>query len=617
MSKFKKISSDAQSTTFRHDNGHTMTIAHKGVSPKFREEMSKMPTEKPQKMAKGGEVDKKLEVEPIAQKNESGLEYEDLAQPEPKNSLEVEPMARGGMAQSNPKLEESKKVPPKMYADGGDVQADKPPVTINIGQQPQIPANMINPQAGQQAAAQMQQSNPQQMTAEQQAASNPGAQPYGVPAGGQDAVSAQAPQAQATQASQEASTISQLPQAQGQASVPPSQSLEDLPGGINGPMGLMSAIGKTEAGITGEAAAQGALGNQQAGIEQGATQQQQNLAAQFQQNLHTIMGERQDLQHDLANAHIDANRYVNSMSTGQHIMTGIGLILGGIGGSGHGNVVMDALQRNIDRDIDSQRADLGKKENLLSLNMQKEGNLRSAMELTRIQTNDMVAHQMQAAAARAQSPLAQANAQKAIGALELQNGLTMQQYAARKSLMQPGSPLQQDPAQYIRFVVPKEEQPAAFKELQELKGTANYRDKALQAFDQAAKLQTLGNKIGSPFQTSSRISAIVDPIVAGLSKETAGRFTESDSKALAPLFPHLTDDANTLAIKRQQIVNQFTPKLQSSVLAGYGLDPSRFTGISQNAPQAVNQQDEILKWARANPNNPKAAKVFQKLGIKQ
>lgn len=57
------------------------------------------------------------------------------------------------------------------------------------------------------------------------------------------------------------------------------------------------------------------------------------------------------------NTVIDPNRYIGQMGLGQKTLAGIGLVLSGIGSglAGQNNLANEALQRNIDRDIETQK----------------------------------------------------------------------------------------------------------------------------------------------------------------------------------------------------------------------------------------------------------------------
>ena len=59
LSRFKKVSSDAKSTTMRHANGHEVKIVHSALSPAMRAQVDSLPShQEPIKMAKGGVVKK-------------------------------------------------------------------------------------------------------------------------------------------------------------------------------------------------------------------------------------------------------------------------------------------------------------------------------------------------------------------------------------------------------------------------------------------------------------------------------------------------------------------------------------------------------------------------------
>src|SRR3954469_15687420 len=53
FSRFKKVSSDKVSTTLRHNQGHEIKVAHKPLSPKFKEQLDRLPMY----MAEGGDTE--------------------------------------------------------------------------------------------------------------------------------------------------------------------------------------------------------------------------------------------------------------------------------------------------------------------------------------------------------------------------------------------------------------------------------------------------------------------------------------------------------------------------------------------------------------------------------
>lgn len=351
--------------------------------------------------------------------------------------------------------------------------------------------------------------------------------------------------------------------------------------GINDPygteayyQGMQAGIGEQKAGISGEAAAQTQLGQQTAQALNEQVQQQQEARRDYQTHFNDLNQERQNFLQDIKNQHINPDHYLNSMGTGQKVATGIGLILGGLGsGLTHTpNMAAQFLQNQIDNDVNAQRAELGKKENLLSANMRQFGNLRDAMDMTRIMQNDIVSNQLRAAAATAQGPLAQSRALQAAGQLDMQTAPIMSQIAMRRTLM---SGMQQGrvaPEQVIRMVVPEHEQQYATKELKDAQGMIRSRDNILSSFDQVAQINTVGNRLMNPIQASRQTAALRDPLIAGLSKETAGRFTEQDAHYLATLFPSPGDNQETIMKKRMQINKIVGEKMNFPELQKWGIN---------------------------------------------
>lgn len=204
--------------------------------------------------------------------------------------------------------------------------------------------------------------------------------------------------------------------------------------------GLQSQLGgiqEQKRGAIGEAQALGQLGTQQAAQESDYGKNLQDRIDTYTQANDDLTKERTAMQADIANGHIDPDRYIKSMSTGGRILQGIGLILGGMGAgmTGGPNFAFNKMQTDIDRDIQAQRDDLGKKQNLLSNNMAQTQNLRQAMDLTRLQLNDVLSSKLRMAGDQAQDPLQKANALKSAGLLDMQSGQIQHQIAVQRAMM--------------------------------------------------------------------------------------------------------------------------------------------------------------------------------------
>jgi hypothetical protein len=175
------------------------------------------------------------------------------------------------------------------------------------------------------------------------------------------------------------------------------------------------------AGIGAEAAATGALGATRASILGGAATATDQVIQDAQQSYNANMEDYKNFVNELRdpNSHINPNHYLDSLSTGGKIMTGIGLILGGMGGglTHQGNPALDFINKQIDRDIAAQQVNLGTKKSLLESNMLHFGNIRDGLLMSTAQLRGAAAVHMEKAAALYQDPIAQARAQQAIGQL--------------------------------------------------------------------------------------------------------------------------------------------------------------------------------------------------------
>lgn len=180
---------------------------------------------------------------------------------------------------------------------------------------------------------------------------------------------------------------------------------------------------------------------------------------QAQDNWNAYNQERQHLLDDIQNNHINPNHYFESKSTPAKISTAIGLILGGIGGAltHQENPALKFLNAQIDRDIESQKMELGKKETLLSANFKHFGNMQDALNMTRVMQNDIYSSQLKNAAAKTQDQMAKARLLQQAGTLDMQSAPLLQQVTMNKTMMQALSQSQSNPDQFLstlRVVAP-------------------------------------------------------------------------------------------------------------------------------------------------------------------
>lgn len=332
------------------------------------------------------------------------------------------------------------------------------------------------------------------------------------------------------------------------------------------------AVSAQKQGIEKQAAAEGMLGQREAAVEQQAQGQLQQNLQSFQQHLNTLNTERQGLIKDIQNGHVDPNRFIGNMSTGQKVATAIGLILGGLSGS---DAPMEFLDKQIEQDIDAQKTNLNKKQTLLSANMQEFGNLRDASQMTKAMMMDMTSLQLKAEAAKAQDPLAKARALQAAGQLDMQVAPMMSQIAIRKTVMsQMSSKPDFDPARAVSVLVPKEHQKEVFKEIKTAQDAAKSEQAIMNAFDQAAKENTLTH-IREPV-SNLKIKALALPLI----HDMEGRVNEFEQKTINDLIPTRTDSAKRISEKREALQTFLQAKKSASTAKGYGIDLERFAGTN-------------------------------------
>lgn len=195
---------------------------------------------------------------------------------------------------------------------------------------------------------------------------------------------------------------------------------------------LESGYQKQVSGLNAEAQAQGQLGQQQAEVLNKNIQDQNVAKDSFLQSYRQLEQERQDHMQDIKDGYIDPNAYWKDHSK---LRTGIGMILAGFQPNGGPNAAINFLQYQMNNNLEAQRQNLGAKQNLLSANLRQFGNLRDGMDMTRLMQNDIMQHELQAAAAKSMSPMAKAQAMKAIGQLQMQSAPLFQQFALRRAMV--------------------------------------------------------------------------------------------------------------------------------------------------------------------------------------
>lgn len=200
---------------------------------------------------------------------------------------------------------------------------------------------------------------------------------------------------------------SQLPQAEQQQSnfsLPQSQMLNTMQG-MQAP--LMRNAKAQEDMYNTQADMYGKIGEQ--------ADEFKRQADHMQKAKQDVGAEYDKLFNDVKNQKIDPYKVWNDSSTGQKAGIVVGMLLSGLGqglqGPGATNMAMDAYNKQVDRSIEAQKMELGKKENLLSQNLRRYGDLHAAEAATRAAYMTAMGAKISQAGAVAQSKEAKNNAQ--------------------------------------------------------------------------------------------------------------------------------------------------------------------------------------------------------------
>lgn len=474
LKHFKHVSSDDRSTTLQHaKDGHMLILAHQALSPENQEQLKALgasaknamqPVDK--KMAVGGDVKKPTAAEALKKAKESNPKHGAIGhvdKDEPKSFGKIKESAQSD-------------VKPKPFADGGGVpDALKPTEDMPQAKQPQIPAININvggqpvqALGGQPTPAPMSNAMPAEsptkaLTPEQwQAlpeqdklsfldpmAENPGPTAASNIATKMEEMKQAANASRAQELAKAGIRPQQPPQQQQQMSAPadlPMGMPTDMPAGNPMAQGMQDSQAMMQqgyqnklAGINQEATAKGALGQQEAQLLNNQVKAQTTAMSAYKDQYDALEKERQDHISDIQNGYIDPNKYwtgdANGNGSHSKIASAIGMIIAGFNPTSQPNAAANYLQKQMDMNIEAQKANLGAKQNLLASNLHQFGNLKDATDMTRVMQADVVHNELLSAAATAQSPMAKAAALQAAGDLKMQYAPIAQQVAMRQAMM--------------------------------------------------------------------------------------------------------------------------------------------------------------------------------------
>jgi hypothetical protein len=569
MKHWKLVHKDEHKATLKHGNGHTMTLAIRSLHPGNQAELHKLPIHKDAaNYAKGGKIKQQ--------------------------------------GPNNPKLAESKKLP--HYDEGGGVQLADSGESVDV---PQNLAPIDNPAPG--AAFAQNQGQLPQDAAHAEA-------PFVIPPGNQQA----APSGQAPEAAPK-----------GMAEAPKAESKDaGLPQPQDYAQQLQSATGQQVSGIQQQAAAEGQVAKDQQQVLNQQAQAQQSIAAHVQDVTAQHEAEIKSVVDDIKSGHIDPNRYLSNMNTAAKVGTGIGLILGGLGsGLTHGpNQAADFLNKQIDRDIEGQRAELGKKQNLVSLYSQMLGDERAGATLASQVLTHVTADQLQAAAAKSGNPAAQARAQQAIGALLASRAPEMQRLNMTQGLInatKSGSVNDPNVAnQLISTMRVLDPEKAKEMESRYIPGVGMAQVPLTPATrDEITAKNNLDLKAKRLYDWASSHSGDLSPTDANIGRTMAAEL-QSDyrnsinggvfKKGEQEFIDNIVDSDPTKFFNSIRVLPKLKEVIDSNQVSLNNVKKSAGLPVHE-APAQQKQlspkEQSFLEFAKNNPGDPRSAQILKKLGM--
>jgi hypothetical protein len=340
-----------------------------------------------------------------------------------------------------------------------------------------------------------------------------------------------------------------------------------------------------------EAKSQAALDQQLAMDESMKDLQLEQL--RYDTKVRALDQKKEALVKDIQTGKIDPTRAYSNMSTGNRVMAGISILLGGLSQGLTGaksNPAMDVINNAVDRDIDAQKAELGKKQNLLSVNLHEYGTLKDALAATKMQIMTVAQTQVNMAAAKAGSKQALAAAQMFNADIDLKMAAIKQQLAASQAmsekLNQPGGLSYKDVSKLNQELQDKMVQlpngnymPAFNKEsASKVKDIQSEIYRVKDTLSQARKFMEQGSSL--PLTDRNRLAKTINQRVLGELKSKAmldlGALTEADLQLLEPLVPSVGDFFSTSSKQKLDQLNQMLDSKMNAHYSAYvpGLNPS-------------------------------------------
>jgi hypothetical protein len=349
---------------------------------------------------------------------------------------------------------------------------------------------------------------------------------------------------------------------------------------LGGPSEYTKAFDQMQQGTLMQAQASAEAAKQQAQVYDQQMQELQKNEVARKAQADAVMTDINKIQNDVMTQKIDPTRVWSNMSTGNRVLAGISIFLGGVAGGMQGteNRALGIIQDAVNKDIDAQKADIGKKQNMLSLNMAKYNNINDAAAATKAQLLSITQAQINQSAAKMGSRQALAAAQVANAQIDLQkaqliNQISTSQATAQKMAAPEGLSLQDAqtlPENIRERIVPL---PSGKFTVVINKDDVRPIKEAYQTYAQSKPLlnrvkEFMAKGATAPVGERANLEDSLKGQLLLLTKnvEKLGQITESDMKLINSLIPQ---PGSYFQSGQQQKLDQLNIKLDEMLNAAY------------------------------------------------
>ena len=313
-----------------------------------------------------------------------------------------------------------------------------------------------------------------------------------------------------------------------------------------------------------------------------------NLHSQEMAGLEKQQGE---LMNAFMTQKVDPSRLWSNASTGSKISAGIGLILGGLGAglTGGPNQALQVINRLVDQDIDAQKTELGKKQTLYSMNLQKFRDANTAYAATKAQLAAGLQGKLASAAAAMGTQQAKASEMQANAQINLYRQQLNQQVAqAQTARAVLGHIGKTGDVSYAGYLPEKQREDALNRAVPGF-GLATTKEAAAKAnelvtttkagVDMINQLKSFANKTGSSISPNDKADAeTLSRMIMGQIREGVlgpGTVNDAERAILEKIVANPTNVfqmSSTAKTTLDRIINTLETK-QRIGLTQYGLKP--------------------------------------------